>query len=429
MPAITKEQALAYHQLNGVPGKLHIGANKPLDTQFDLGLAYTPGVAYPVLEIDRDPEMAYNYTNKGNLVAVVSNGTAILGLGDRGALASKPVMEGKAILFKKFAGLDSIDIEIDSHDPNMVIVVTAAIAHTFGGINLEDIKSPECFMIERVLQSMLDIPVFHDDQHGTAIILGAALLNSLEITGKKINQIKIVFSGAGAAAIASANHLVRLGVPREHIWMVDIKGLVYQGRKEEMFVEKEVYAQGDRPASLADVIEGADMFIGLSAADLVSPEMLKRMAKKPVVFPMANPNPEIKYELAKAARPDAIVGTGRSDYPNQINNLLGFPYIFRGAMDVRARAINDDMKIAASRALAELTREAVPVEVLKAYDLEHLEFGKDYVVPKPFDPRLCMWEAPAVAKAAMDTGVARYPVDLDKYREKLQKRMKSLSKR
>jgi malate dehydrogenase (oxaloacetate-decarboxylating)(NADP+) len=427
--AITKEEALAYHELNGVPGKLAIGANKPLETQFDLGLAYTPGVAYPVLEIDRDPEAAYKYTNKGNLVAVVSNGTAILGLGDRGALASKPVMEGKAVLFKKFAGLDSIDIEIDSRDPNMVIMVTAAIAHTFGGINLEDIKSPECFLIERVLQSLLDIPVFHDDQHGTAIILGAALLNSLELTGKKINQIKIVFSGAGAAAIASANHLVKLGVPREHIWMVDIKGLVYQGRKEEMFLEKELYAQGDKPASLADTIEGADMFIGLSAADLVSPEMLKRMTKKPVIFPMANPNPEIKYELARAARPDAIVGTGRSDYPNQVNNLLGFPYIFRGALDVRARSINDEMKIAASHALANLTREPVPPEVLKAYELEHLEFGTDYVVPKPFDPRLCLWEAPAVAKAAMDTGVARFPFDLDKYREKLTKRMKSPSKK
>ncbi len=427
--AITKEEALAYHQLNGVPGKLRISANKPLETQFDLGLAYTPGVAYPVLEIDRDPEAAYKYTNKGNLVAVVSNGTAILGLGDRGSLASKPVMEGKAVLFKKFAGLDSIDIEIDSRDPNMVIMVTAAIAHTFGGINLEDIKSPECFLIERVLQSLLDIPVFHDDQHGTAIILGAALLNSLELTGKKINQIKIVFSGAGAAAIASANHLVKLGVPREHIWMVDIKGLVYQGRKEEMFLEKEVYAQGDKPASLADTIEGADMFIGLSAADLVSPDMLKRMTKKPVIFPMANPNPEIKYELARAARPDAIVGTGRSDYPNQVNNLLGFPYIFRGALDVRARSINDEMKIAASHALAKLTREPVPPEVLKAYELEHLEFGTDYVVPKPFDPRLCLWEAPAVAKAAMDTGVARFPFDLDKYREKLTKRMKSPSRK
>jgi malate dehydrogenase (oxaloacetate-decarboxylating)(NADP+) len=426
--AITKEEALAYHQMNGVPGKLHIGTTKPLETQFDLGLAYTPGVAYPVLEIDRDPDAAYKYTNKGNLVAVISNGTAILGLGDRGALASKPVMEGKAVLFKKFAGLDSIDIEIDSHDPNMVIAVTAAIAHSFGGINLEDIKSPECFIIERVLQSMLNIPVFHDDQHGTAIILGAALLNSLALTGKKIGQIKIVFSGAGAAAIASANHLVRLGVPREHIWMVDIKGLVYNGRREEMFIEKELFAQGDKPASLADTLEGADMFIGLSAADVVSPQMLKRMSKKPVIFAMANPNPEIKYELAREARPDAIVGTGRSDYPNQVNNLLGFPYIFRGALDVRARSINDEMKIAASHALADLTREPVLPEVLKAYELDHLEFGPDYVVPKPFDPRLVIWEAPAVAKAAMETGVARLPIDLDKYREKLKKRMKNITK-
>ena len=423
MSPITKEEALAYHRQKGIPGKLSIVPSKSLETQNDLGLAYTPGVAWPVLEIAEDPEKVYDYTMKGNLVAVISNGTAILGLGDLGALASKPVMEGKCALFKKFADLDSIDIEIDSHDTEVIIQTVAAIAHTFGGINLEDFKSPECFAIEQRLQSMLDIPVFHDDQHGTAIILGAALLNALEITGKKIDQIKIVFSGAGAAAIASANHLVRLGVPRSHIWFCDIKGLVYKGRKEEMFPEKEVFAQGEAPGTLADTLDGADMLIGLSAANVVTPEMLQRMSANPVIFAMANPDPEIKFELAKAARPDAIVGTGRSDFPNQVNNLLGFPFIFRGALDVRARSINEEMKIAASRALAALAKEPVTPEVLKAYGLTHLEFGRDYVVPKPLDQRVCLWEAPAVAEAAMRTGVARLSLDLDKYRQKLAGRL------
>lgn len=428
MSPITKEDALNYHHLNKVPGKLSIKPTKLLDTQDDLGLAYTPGVAYPVLEIEHDPNLAYEYTDKGNLVAVVTNGTAILGLGDRGALASKPVMEGKAVLFKKFADLDSFDIEVDSHDPETVIKVTAAIAPGFGGINLEDIKSPECFYIENKLQEMLDIPVFHDDQHGTAIILGAALLNSLEISGKKIDEIKVVFSGAGAAGLASAGQLVRLGVPREHIWMCDVHGLVYNGRKELMFPEKDIYAQGDKPATLGETLEGADMFIGLSAADIVTPEMLKRMRETPVLFPMANPNPEIKYELAREARPDAILGTGRTDYPNQVNNLLGFPYIFRGALDVRAKAINTEMKIAASHALADLTREPVPADVLKAYKLEKLEFGRDYVVPKPLDKRVCLWEAPAVARAAMESGIARFRLDLDEYRESLEARIARLWK-
>lgn len=423
MVAITKESALQYHQLDGRPGKLEIIPTKPLETQLDLGLAYTPGVAYPVLEIASDPELAYEYTNKGNLVAVISNGTAILGLGDRGALASKPVMEGKAVLFKKFADLDSIDIELDSHDPDRVIDVVAAIGESFGGINLEDFKSPECFYIERKLQSMLNIPVFHDDQHGTAIILGAALLNALEITGKKLNEFKLVFSGAGAAALASANHLVKIGVPRENIWMCDIHGLVYKGRQEEMFPEKDLFAQGETPATLAQTLEGADMFIGLSAANIVTGEMLQRMRQSPVIFAMANPDPEIKFDLAKQARPDAIIGTGRSDYPNQINNLLGFPYIFRGALDVRARAINDEMKIAASDALSRLAKEPVPAEVLKAYNLDHLEYGKEYVVPKPLDKRVCLWEAPAVARAAMESGVARVKVDLDAYVKNLEKRL------
>lgn len=423
MPSITKENALQYHHLNDKPGKLEINPTKPLNSQFDLGLAYTPGVAYPVLEIAENPQLAYEYTSKGNLVAVISNGTAILGLGDRGSMASKPVMEGKSVLFKKFADVDSIDIEVDSHDPEKIIEVVALIGQSFGGINLEDIKSPECFHIEQKLQSLLDIPVFHDDQHGTAIILGAALLNGLEISGKKIDEIKIVFSGAGAAAVASANQMVRIGVPRQNIWMCDIRGLIYHGRKEEMFPEKEVFAQGDRPATLAETMEGADLFIGLSAANIVTGEMLSRMRQTPLIFPMANPDPEIKYDLAKQARPDAIIGTGRSDFPNQINNLLGFPYIFRGALDVRARAINNEMKIAASKALSQLAKEPVPPEVLKAYNVDHLEYGVDYVVPKPLDKRVCLWEAPAVAQAAIQSGVARVELDLDKYGTVLEERL------
>ena len=423
MTPIDKESALSYHRLGGVPGKLVINPSKPLENQLDLGLAYTPGVAYPVLEIAREPELAYEYTAKGNLVAVISNGTAILGLGNRGALASKPVMEGKAVLFKKFADIDSIDIEIDSTDPETVVSVCAAIGNSFGGINLEDIRSPECFYIEKRLKSLLGIPVFHDDQHGTAIILGAALTNALEITGKSLNEVKVVFSGAGAAALASANHFVKMGVPRAHIWMCDIAGLVYQGREEEMFPEKEVFAQGEKPGTLAEVMEGADIFIGLSAANIVTPEMLQRMRAQPVIFAMANPDPEIKYELARQARPDALLGTGRSDYPNQVNNLLGFPFIFRGALDVRAASINDEMKLAASQALAALARETVPQEVLAAYGLKHLEFGMEYVVPKPLDKRVCLWEAPAVAQAAMESGVARLPLNLGLYRKKLEERL------
>jgi malate dehydrogenase (oxaloacetate-decarboxylating)(NADP+) len=418
MSTITKENALLYHH-SGHPGKFGIVLTKPLDTQNQLGLAYTPGVAFPVIEIANHPETAYDYTNKGNLVAVISNGTAILGLGDRGALACKPVMEGKAVLFKKFADLDCFDIELDSHDPETIINVIAAIAGTFGGINLEDIKSPECFYIEKKLQSMLDIPVFHDDQHGTAIILGAAVINALEIAEKKINEIKIVFSGAGAAAIASANHLVKLGVQREHIWFCDLHGLVYQGRKEEMFPEKEVYAQGYEPKSLAETLVGADIFIGLSVGNIVTVDMLAGMRDRPIIFAMANPYPEIDIDLAKAARPDSIVGTGRSDYPNQINNLLGFPYIFRGALDVRACAINDEMKIAATMALAALAKEPVPAEVLDAYEIENLGFGPDYIVPKPLDRRVCPWVASAVAEAAIDSGASRILLDIDEYRRKL----------
>ena len=423
MNPIDKESALSYHRLGGVPGKLVIHPSKPIENQHHLGLAYTPGVAYPVLEIARDPELAYEYTTKGNLVAVISNGTAVLGLGNRGALASKPVMEGKAALFKKFADIDSIDIEIDSVEPETVISVCAAIGNSFGGINLEDIRSPECFSIEEQLKTMLKIPVFHDDQHGTAIIPGAALINALEITSKSLTEVKVVFSGAGAAALASASHLMKMGIPREHIWMCDIAGLVYRGRVEEMFAEKEVFAQGDKPASLAEVIEGADVFIGLSAANIVTPEMLRRMRAQPVIFTMANPDPEISYELAQQARPDALLGTGRSDYPNQVNNLLCFPFLFRGALDVRATTINDEMKVAASQALAALAHEEVPAEVLKAYGLKRLEFGKDYVLPKPLDRRVCLWEAPAVAQAAMRSGAARLSLDLNDYQKALAERL------
>ncbi|MBP9676214.1 MAG: NAD-dependent malic enzyme [Anaerolineaceae bacterium] len=422
MTPIDKESALLYHRLGGVPGKLKILPSKPLATQQDLGLAYTPGVAFPVLEIANNPDLAYDYTSKGNLVAVVSNGTAILGLGNRGALASKPVMEGKAALFKQFADIDSIDIEIDSTDPETVIKVCAAIGKTFGGINLEDIRSPDCFLIERRVKELLDIPVFHDDQHGTAIILGAALINSLEIIEKKIHEIKIVFAGAGAAALASAAHFVKMGVPQENIWMCDVAGLVYHGRTEEMFPEKAIFAQGSRSMTLGEVLEGADVFIGLSAANIVTTEMLLRMRAKPVIYAMANPDPEIAYALAKQTRPDALIGTGRSDFPNQVNNLLGFPFIFRGALDVRATAINDEMKLAASKALAALAKEPVPGHVLAAYGLDSLEFGMDYVVPKPLDKRVCLWEAPAVALAAMQSGVARLSIDIDRYLHSLENR-------
>jgi len=429
MTKITKEAALEYHHANGVPGKIAMVPTKPLDTQFDLGLAYTPGVAYPVLEIDKDPALAYQYTSKGNLVAVVSNGTAILGLGDRGALASKPVMEGKGVLFKAFADIDVFDIEVDSHDPDVVIEVVKAIAPTFGGINLEDIKAPECFYIESKLQEMLDIPVFHDDQHGTAIIIGAAILNAMEITDRKIDEVKVVFSGAGAAGMACANHLVKLGFPIENIWLTDIYGLVYNGRKEEMTPNKELFAKGDRPGKLVEALEGADIFIGVSAANIVSQDMLKTMRHDPIIFAMANPDPEIKFELAKQARPDAIVGTGRSDYPNQINNVLGFPFIFRGALDVQARKINDEMQMAASLALASLAKEPVVKEVLEAYQVDHLEFGRDYIVPKPLDKRVCLWEAPAVAKAAMESGVARLDLDLSQYVHQLETRLMKKSQK
>ncbi len=423
MTKITKEAALEYHHANGVPGKTAVISTKPLNTQYELGLAYTPGVAYPVLEIDQDQDQAYRYTNKGNLVAVVSNGTAILGLGNRGPLASKPVMEGKAVLFKAFADIDVFDIEIDSEDPDDVVKAVEMIAPGFGGINLEDIKAPECFYIEAQLKEKLDIPVFHDDQHGTAVILGAAFLNALELTRRKLDEVKIVFSGAGAAGMSCAKHLVKLGVPYENIWISDIHGLIFHGRKEEMTPDKERFAKGELKASLSEIIKGADVFIGLSAANLVSQEMLKSMRGDPIIFAMANPDPEIKYELAKEARPDAIIGTGRSDFPNQINNVLGFPFIFRGALDVRAREINDAMKMAASFALANLAKQPVSKDVLEAYQLDHLEFGPDYIVPKPLDRRVCLWEAPAVARAAVESGVAKLKIDIDQYVNQLEERL------
>lgn len=426
MAKITPQEALDYHHLNGVPGKLSVVPTKPLSTQRDLSLAYTPGVATPVLEIEKNASNAYEYTNKGNLVGVISNGTAILGLGNRGALASKPVMEGKGVLFKKFAGIDVYDIEVNATDPEVFMQVVKTLEPTFGGINLEDIRSPECFAIETKLQEQMSIPVFHDDQHGTAIILGAALINALEITGKKIDQIKVVFSGAGAAGISCARQLVKLGVPRRNIWMCDIQGLVYAGRTELMFPEKEAFANGSSPALLKEVLAGADVFIGVSVANIVSPEMLRSMEKEPIIFAMANPDPEIEFELAKATRPDAIVASGRSDYPNQINNVLGFPFIFRGALDVRATRINDEMKIAASHALSTLAHEPVPAAVLKAYGLSSLEYGREYIVPKPLDPRVMEWESTAVAEAALHSGVATRSLDLTQYRESLRKKSREL---
>jgi malate dehydrogenase (oxaloacetate-decarboxylating)(NADP+) len=419
MAKFTREDALEYHRLKGMPGKVAIVPTKPMDTQRDLSLAYSPGVAEPVLEIEKHPHDAYEYTSKGNLVAVVSNGTAILGLGDRGALASKPVMEGKGVLFKKFADIDVFDIEVNSHDPAEIVKVVAAISPTFGGINLEDIKAPECFYIEEELKKMLDIPVFHDDQHGTAIISAAALANALELVGKKHEEIRIVISGAGASAISCAELAIRWGVQRENIMLCDSRGVVYRGRTEGMNKYKERFMVDTEARTLADALRGADVFYGLSVANVMTPEMVKSMADDPIVFAMANPDPEIRPELAKEARRDVIIATGRSDYPNQVNNVLGFPFIFRGALDVRAKAINEEMKLAASQALAALTKEDVPDSVLRAYGLDSLKFGREYILPTPLDPRVLLWEAPAVAEMGMKTGVARKQIDIEEYRQQL----------
>jgi malate dehydrogenase (oxaloacetate-decarboxylating)(NADP+) len=397
---------------------------KPLLTQRDLSMAYTPGVAQPCRNIYKNPDDVFRYTAKGNLVAVVTNGTAVLGLGNIGPLAAKPVMEGKANLFKKFADIDVFDIELDAKTPEEVIAAVKAIAPTFGGINLEDIKAPDCFEIERRLQEELDIPVFHDDQHGTAIIAGAALLNALEVTGQDIATLKVVFSGAGAAAIATARLLVSLGVNPKSVWMCDSKGLIKTGREKPFGVEAGQFAQPAETTerTLAESLRGAHLFVGLSVGGVVKPDMVRAMAPRPILFAMANPDPEIDPDVAKQAVPEAIVATGRSDYPNQINNVLGFPFLFRGALDCRARQINEEMKIAAVRALAALAKEDVPDVVLRAYNLETLSFGADYLIPKPFDPRVLTWVAPAVAKAAEESGSAREPIDdLQAYREELER--------
>lgn len=420
-----KEKALSYHFLNGVPGKTEVIPTKPCSTAEELSLAYTPGVAAPVLEIEKDELDAYKYTNKGNLVAVVSNGTAILGLGDRGALASKPVMEGKGVLFKRFADVDVFDIELDTKDPDKIIEFVKMMEPTFGGVNLEDIKAPECFYIESKLKEICSIPVFHDDQHGTAIISAAGLLNALELTGREISETKVVFSGAGAAGMSCAKLFISMGIKKENLVMCDSRGVIYKGRKEGMTPEKEFIANDTDCRTLTDAMKGSDVFMGVSVKDCVSPEMLLSMNSNPIVFAMANPDPEITYDLAVKTRDDVIMATGRSDYPNQINNVLGFPFIFRGALDVGATTITEGMKIAASKALAALAKEEVPEIVKKAYGGKDFSFGKEYIVPKPFDPRVIEWEAVAVARAACEEGIARKPItDWDGYRESLKKRMK-----
>ncbi|MEP3525686.1 MAG: NADP-dependent malic enzyme [Hyphomicrobiales bacterium] len=413
------QNALFYHE-NPKPGKLEIQATKPLGNQRDLALAYSPGVAAPCLEIKRDPSLSFNYTARGNLVGVVSNGTAVLGLGDIGALASKPVMEGKAVLFKKFAGIDVFDIEVDETDIDKFSDVVAALEPTFGGINLEDIKSPECFIIEDQLRERMNIPVFHDDQHGTAIIAAAAITNGLHFANKDFSNVKVVTSGAGAAALACLNLLVTIGVKVENIWVTDRYGVAYKGREEEMNQWKDVYVKDTDARTLDDVIEDADVFMGLSAGGVLKPEMVKKMADKPLILALANPSPEIMPDEALAARPDAMICTGRSDFPNQVNNVLCFPFIFRGALDVGATTINEEMKMAATRAIAELAREAVDDASAKAIGGELPSFGPGYLIPSPFDQRLILRIAPAVAKAAMDSGVATRPItDFDAYNEKL----------
>ncbi len=419
----TDEEALSFHK-HPTPGKIAIAATKPMATQRDLSLAYSPGVAVPVLKIAEEPETAYDYTSKGNLVAVFSNGTAILGLGNLGALASKPVMEGKGVLFKRFADVDAIDIELTATDPDEIITVVKNIGVTFGGINLEDIKSPECFRIETELQELLDIPVFHDDQHGTAIISAAGLINACEITGRDISRIKVVLNGAGAAGIATLDLIKAMGVSPENVIACDSKGVIWRGRTNDMTQWKSAHAVETDARTLAEAVRGADFFIGLSVKGALTPEMVKSMAPKPIIFAMANPDPEITPEEVYAVRPDAIVATGRSDYPNQVNNVLGFPYIFRGALDVRARRVNMEMKIACANALAQLAREDVPDEVAAAYHGTQLKFGPEYIIPTPFDPRLISYIPPFVAQAAMDTGVARKPIeDMDAYRATLAQRL------
>ncbi len=427
MALYTKEEALTYHS-TFPQGKVEVVPVKPCITQKHLSMAYSPGVAEACRSIAADPADVYKYTNKGNLVAVVSNGTAILGLGNLGPLAAKPVMEGKGVLFKTFADIDVYDINLDAKDPDLIISVCKALEPTFGGINLEDIKAPECFYIEEKLKKEMNIPVFHDDQHGTAIISGAGLINAMEISGKKVENLRVVVSGAGAAGIACCKFYVSLGVPLENIAMFDSKGHIHAGRTD-LNEQKRYFATKNKYDSLADAFKSADMFLGLSQANLVSPEMVKSMNKNPIIFAMANPDPEIPYAEARAARPDLIMGTGRSDFPNQVNNVSGFPYIFRGALDVRATSINEEMKLAAARSLAALAKEPVPQEMLDAYKVKKLSFGIDYVIPKALDTRMLVWEAPAVAKAAMDTGVAQIKIDLEQYKKDLRKRLDNSQKR
>ena len=423
MRIITKEEALFYH--NGDrPGKIEVTPTKPCVTQKDLSLAYTPGVAEPCLEIYQDNSNVFKYTSKGNLVAVVSNGTAVLGLGNIGALAGKPVMEGKGVLFKRFGDVDVFDIEVNSEDPDDIIKVCQLIEPTFGGINLEDIKAPECFYIEEKLKETLNIPVFHDDQHGTAIITTAAVINALELQNKKIEDVKIVINGAGAAGIAIAKMLLLVGANKSHIVMCDTKGVIYKGRSAGMNKYKEEFAIDTTKRTLAEVIEDSDLFIGVSVKGALTKEMVKTMAKNPIIMAMANPEPEITPEEVAEVRTDVIMATGRSDYPNQVNNVLGFPFIFRGALDVKAKAINDEMKLAAAYALAKLAKEDVPEDVCRAYGIKRIDFGKDYIIPKPFDPRVLTYVAPAVAKAAIDSGVARENInDFLQYKHKLESRL------
>jgi malate dehydrogenase (oxaloacetate-decarboxylating)(NADP+) len=420
---IRESEVLQYHD-GGRPGKLEVVASKPCMTQRDLSLAYTPGVAIPCLRIQQDPDEAFRYTGRGNLVGVVTNGTAVLGLGNIGALAGKPVMEGKGVLFKRFADVNVFDIELATEDADEIIRCIKLLEPTFGGINLEDIRAPECFYIEETLQREMEIPVFHDDQHGTAIISSAALLNALELTGKAIGEVRVVFAGAGAAGIACANMYIALGVDPANVLMVDSKGVLYQGRDEKLNPYKQAYVRRTHARTIGDALAGADVFVGVSSKDLVTQDMIRSMTANPIVFAMANPDPEISYPDAKAARSDVIMATGRSDYPNQVNNVLGFPFIFRGALDVRARAINMEMKIAAARALAALAKEDVPDAVINAYGGERFSFGPEYIIPKPFDARVLTWEAIAVAKAAVETGVARDPItDWDEYAAKLERRI------
>jgi malate dehydrogenase (oxaloacetate-decarboxylating)(NADP+) len=425
LDSTTKQEALKYHSRGGNPGKISILPTKPLSTQYDLSLAYSPGVAAPCLEIAKNPEVVYDYTAKSNFVAVISNGTAVLGLGNIGPLAAKPVMEGKAVLFKRFADVDAVDIEVDTENIEDFINAVRYLGPSWGGINLEDIRSPDCFIIEKRLNELMDIPVFHDDQHGTAVVVAAGIENALDIVGKKLEDVKIIMNGAGAAGIACLEILKSMGA--KNIVLCDKQGVIYKGRNEYMNEWKEKYAIDTSERSLLDTIKGADVFIGLSAKDVLNEEMLKSMSKDPIIFALANPDPEVRPEFAKSVRPDAIIATGRSDYNNQVNNVMGFPYIFRGALDVHATTINDEMKIAAADAIAKLAREPVPGEISAVYGGRKMSYGREYIIPTPFDPRLISIVSPAVAKAAVDSGVARKAIqDWSKYENQLKSRLSNV---